>query len=99
MLAPAMRERMRRENRNDLLAVPFVLLWQVTLFLLPMLLVIKAYATFLQTLPWLLLGTAGMYWFWWRNLPPDIPISEPATAAKGQVEVAATPLASDPEPA
>lgn len=99
MLAPAMREKMRRENRNDLFAVPFVLLWQVTLFLLPMLLVIKAYTTFLQTLPWFLLGTAGMYWFWWRNLPPDSPIAEPVTTAKGQAEVAATPLASHPEPA
>jgi hypothetical protein len=53
-----------RESRNDLMAVPFALLWQVTMFLLPMQLVIKAYDSFLTTLPLFLLGTAGLYWFW-----------------------------------
>ncbi len=58
----------RREHRNDLLAVPFVLLWQVTLFLLPMELVMKAYSEFFATLPLFVLGAAGMYLFWWRKL-------------------------------
>ena len=62
------RRAMERENRNDLLTVPFALLWQVTLFLLPMQLVIKSYDSFLGTLPLFLLGCAGMYVFWWRPL-------------------------------
>jgi hypothetical protein len=62
------RRAMDRENRNDLLTVPFALLWQVTLFLLPMQLVIKSYDSFLGTLPLFLLGCAGMYVFWWRPL-------------------------------
>lgn len=57
-----------RENRNDMLAIPFVLLAQVTLFLLPMLLVIHHYAGFLTVLPWFLVGAFGMWWFWWRHL-------------------------------
>ncbi len=57
-----------RENRNDMIAVPFALLWQVTLFLLPMQLVIKSYQSFWLTLPFFLVGAAGMYWFWWRPL-------------------------------
>ncbi|HND61195.1 MAG TPA: hypothetical protein PLB90_06910 [Opitutaceae bacterium] len=62
------REAMDRENRNDMIAVPFALVWQVTLFLLPMQLVIKAYDAFWCTLPIFLTGLAGMYWFWWRPL-------------------------------
>jgi hypothetical protein len=59
-----------REHRNDIIAVPFALLWQITLFLLPMQLVIKAYGSFLLTLPLFLVGCAGMYWFWYRVLEP-----------------------------
>ena len=57
-----------RENRQDLTTVPFALLWQVTMFLLPMQLVIKSYASFWCTLPLFLVGVAGMYCFWWRPL-------------------------------
>lgn len=57
-----------RENRNDILTVPFALLWQVTLFLLPMQLVIKSYDSFLMTLPLFLTGVIGMYFFWWKPL-------------------------------
>jgi len=67
------REAMEREHRNDITAVPFALLWQVTLFLLPMQLVIKAYRGFFMTLPLFLVAAAGMYWFWWRALPPSGP--------------------------
>ncbi len=59
---------LRTEHRNDLLTVPFALLWQVTLFLLPMQLVMKAYASFFLTLPFFFIGAGGMYLFWWRRL-------------------------------
>jgi len=67
--AGAEREAIEREHRNDISAVPFTLLWQVTLFLLPMQLVIKSYSAFFWTLPLFLIGCAGMYRFWWRALP------------------------------
>jgi len=57
-----------RENRTDMIAIPFVLLAQVTLFLLSMLVVIHDYAGFFTVLPVFLLGAAGMWWFWWRPL-------------------------------
>jgi Na+/proline symporter len=56
-----------REHRNDILAVPFALMWQVTLFLIPMQLVIRSYQDALYTLPVLAVGCAGMYCFWWRS--------------------------------
>jgi solute:Na+ symporter, SSS family len=62
------RRRVDEENRNDMIAVPFALLWQVTLFLMPMQLVIKSYGSFLWTLPLFLTGAAGMYVYWWKPL-------------------------------
>jgi len=56
------------ENRRDIITVPFALLWQVTLYLLPMQLVIKSYHAFFCTLPLFLIGLGGMYIFWWRPL-------------------------------
>jgi len=51
-------------------ASAYVVVWQVTLFLLPMQLVIKTYGAFFWTLPLFLIGCAGMYFFWWKPLPP-----------------------------
>ena len=62
-------EATRREHRNDILAVPFTMLWQVTLFLWPMLLVIQAYRAFWYTFALFGVGLAGMYVLWYRNLP------------------------------
>lgn len=62
------RAAMDKENRNDIIAIPFTLLWQVTLFLLPMQLVTKTYEAFWWTLPLFLIGSAGMYLFWWRPM-------------------------------
>jgi SSS family solute:Na+ symporter len=60
---------LRHEHRSDIITVPFAMLAQITLFLLSMQLVIKAYRPFFYTLPVFLFAAAGMYWFWWRNLP------------------------------
>lgn len=65
---PAERAATARENRRDLIALPFALATQVTLFLLPMQLVIHAYDSFLLTLPFFLAGVAGLAW-WWRGQP------------------------------
>jgi len=74
-----------RENRRDIATVPFALLWQVTLFLLPMQLVIKSYDSFLLTLPLFLVGLTGMYFFWWKPLNsapafPDNVLTAPQSA-------------------
>ncbi len=67
----------KKEHRNDIIALPFVLGWQITLFLLPMQLMIKSYNAFFITFAVFAVSLAGMYWFWYRNLPktnyePDI---------------------------
>jgi hypothetical protein len=68
-LSPAERASYRKEHRNDQFALPFALLAQVALFMLPMQLVLHAFGPFFKTLPFFLLGALGMYWFWWRHLP------------------------------
>lgn len=49
---------------------------QVTIFLMPMQIMIKSYSAFFMTLPIFIFAAAGIYWFWWRNLPPK---SDPGT--------------------
>lgn len=66
-LGAAERASIDAENRGDVSALPFTLLMQITLFLLPMQLVIHAFDSFLLTLPLFLLGVAGLYWFWGRR--------------------------------
>lgn len=80
----AERSAIESEHRNDIITVPFAMLWQVTLFLLPMQIIIKSYTAFWCTLPLFLVGLAGMYFFWWRPL-----LAAPAS----------TPKAADPAPA
>ncbi len=78
-LASAEREAMEREHRNDILALPFTLMWQVTLFLMAMQIVIQEFRDFALTLPIFLIGGIGMYYFWYRNLPPEEPDSSAQT--------------------
>ena len=59
----------RKEHRNDIISLPFALGWQITLFLLPMQLMIKAYNAFLITFLVFSVSLVGLYWFWYRNLP------------------------------
>jgi len=78
-LSPEERASIDKENRNDIITVPIAMVWQVTMFLLPMQLVVKSYSAFWMTLPVFLASVAGMYWFWWRNLPPA---TEPVKTAE-----------------
>ena len=57
-----------RENTNDLIALPFALVYQVTLFMLPMQAIIHSWRQFWLTLPVFAVGSFGLYWFWYRNL-------------------------------
>lgn len=58
-----------KEHRNDLLALPFAVGWQITLFLLPMQLMVGNMAAFWPTLGVFAASLAGLYLFWYRNLP------------------------------
>ena len=71
ILSLDVRATMEREHRNDLFAVPFGLLFHVTLLLLPMQLIIKSYKAFWITFVLFAIGLTGMYFFWYKNLPKD----------------------------
>lgn len=60
---------LKKEHKNDILALPFVLCWQITLFLMPMQLIIHTYRAFFITLAISLIGLTGTYFIWYRNLP------------------------------
>ncbi len=65
------RKQIRKEHRNDILALPFVLGWQITLFMMPMQLLIKTYKSFFITLSMFIVSLIGMYFLWYKNLPKD----------------------------
>ena len=69
LLPPDERKAMELEHRNDLLSLPFILLAQIALFLMPMQLIIHTYQTFWITFVIFMISVGGIYWFWYRNLP------------------------------
>jgi SSS family solute:Na+ symporter len=79
-LPPNVRDATTREHRRDVIALPFTLGWQITLFLLPMQLVVRNFTAFWCTLPIFLICLGGMYIFWYRHLPPA---EKPAAAPVG----------------
>jgi Na+/proline symporter len=70
-LPEADRTAMRTEHRRDILCVPFALVWQVSMFMLPMEAVIRAWDAFIPTLALFLIGLTGMYFLWFRHLPKE----------------------------
>ena len=70
LLPPEKRRAVTREHVCDLCAVPFALLWQITLFLLPMLAIIRNWPAFRVTAVIFVVSLIGMYFLWYRNLPP-----------------------------
>ncbi|HEY8966207.1 MAG TPA: hypothetical protein VIM58_07180 [Candidatus Methylacidiphilales bacterium] len=69
-LPAALRSEWAREHRFEILSAAVALVWQVTLFLLPMQFLTHNMAAFLATLPFFLASCAGLYFFWWKRLPP-----------------------------
>ncbi|MCP4379620.1 MAG: sodium:solute symporter [bacterium] len=70
-LPEAEQKKVTREHFYDLISVPFAMLWQVSMFLAPMLFVIHNWEGFAATMAMFVIGGAGLYWFWYRNLPED----------------------------
>jgi Na+/proline symporter len=69
VLSDETKAKMKKEHRNDLLSVPFVMTWLVTMFLMPMQLIIRQYHAFLVTLCLFVVSVAFIYVFWYKNLP------------------------------
>jgi Na+/proline symporter len=70
VLTPEQLKATRRENFHDIITVPFALLWQITLFILPMQVIIGAWSQFWPTLAIFLVSLTGVLVLWYRNLPP-----------------------------
>ncbi|MGH2270251.1 sodium:solute symporter family transporter [Anaerohalosphaeraceae bacterium U12dextr] len=68
LLAPEVRVKMALEHKRDVRALPFALGWQITLFLLPMQLLIKSYQAFGITLVIFGVSLAGLYFTWLRHI-------------------------------
>ncbi|MFC1606399.1 sodium:solute symporter [Candidatus Latescibacterota bacterium] len=70
-LSPDLRAATVREHRFDIAALPFAMVFQVCLFMLPMQLIIKSYGAFLRTGGIFIVCGVAMYFLWYRNLPED----------------------------
>lgn len=62
---------MKKEHRNDLLAIPFVMTWLVTMFLMPMQLIIRQYYAFFIAFGLFIVSVVFIYIFWYKNLPTE----------------------------
>jgi Na+/proline symporter len=62
--------RWSREHHFDIATVPCALLWQICLFLIPMQILTHNWNGVAITLPLFLVCCVGLYWLWWKNLPP-----------------------------
>jgi hypothetical protein len=63
------RAAMDLEHRNDLLSIPCIMLAQVALFLMTMQFMIRSWGAFWWTTALFAIGAAGVYRYWWKNLP------------------------------
>ncbi len=75
-LSSEMRTSMKREHINDLIALPFAMGWMISLFMMPMELMVRNFSAFGATLVVFLICLAGLYKFWYKNLPPATPVAE-----------------------
>jgi solute:Na+ symporter, SSS family len=79
-LPPEVQANMVRERRRDIGALPFAIVAQVSLYLLPIQLIIGSYSAAAFTLPIFLSAAGGLYLIWYRKLPHD---AERTTAVVG----------------
>jgi len=68
-LPPEEAAAMSREHKYDLISLPFALFWQISLLMLPLLLIVRQYKASAVTATILGASLAGLYVFWYRKLP------------------------------
>ncbi|NBX16439.1 MAG: sodium:solute symporter, partial [Proteobacteria bacterium] len=62
------RQAIRTETRRDLAAIVFAVPWQLVLFMLGMVFVLRQWSVFAGLLLAFVALSAGVYWFWFRHL-------------------------------
>ena len=80
-LSPAVRAEMKKEHKRDVLALPFALGWQITLFLMPLQLLIKNYYALAVTLCIFLVSLGGLYGIWLRKWGQEVVFEGSARSA------------------
>ncbi len=60
---------MAREHKYDLVSVPFALFWQISMLMLPLLLLVRQYRAAAGAAAVLAASLVGLYFFWHRHLP------------------------------
>jgi len=98
-LPPAVQLEMTRETARDVAAVPFALLWQITLFLLPMQVLLATWRDFAVTLVLFGIGLGGLLLIWFRHLPSKEQGNYPSSILMGAEQATAGPAmpAATPE--
>jgi Na+/proline symporter len=61
---------MAKEHKYDLISLPFAFFWQLTMLMLPLFLIIKQFRASAVTASILAVSLTGLYFFWYRKLPP-----------------------------
>ncbi len=69
-LDPKTREATKKEHKNDIISIPFGMLWLISLFLLPLTAMVLNWAVFTVAFLLLIISLVGLYYFWYRHLPP-----------------------------
>ena len=59
------------ENKRDVLSVPIAFFYQVTLFLIPMQIIIHSFSSLYWSLPIFIISCLGMYFVWYKKQRPD----------------------------
>lgn len=68
-LESTQREKTVAEHKFDLISVPFALLWQISMFMLSMLVLLHSWEAAAIWMGPMLVGLGGLYFFWYRKLP------------------------------
>jgi Na+/proline symporter len=69
-------KKINRENRRDILSTCFAVPWQVCLFMMWMVLVMKRYDTFLSLLGIVIILSVILYFNWFRHLSTEVKIED-----------------------
>jgi SSS family solute:Na+ symporter len=70
LLSPEVKAATEREHFYDIISVPFAFGWMLTMLLMPMQLLIRAYHDFWWTFGVFAISMIGLYFFWYTKLPP-----------------------------
>ena len=61
---------MSQEHKYDILSLPFALVWQFSILMLPLLLIVRQYRSSAVVGAMLAVALTGLYFFWYKKLPP-----------------------------